>query len=58
VGKAKIIQRGFPLYDGKSRINRILRLAKNVIQYYNVRLKVMPNVAAATTTAVSEERKQ
>ena len=48
----------FPLYDDKSRLNRILRLALNVVQYYSVRLKVIANVAAATTIAASEERKQ
>jgi len=58
VGKAKINQGGFPLYDGKSRINRTLRLALNLVQYYNVRLEVIANVAAATTIAASEERKQ
>ena len=58
LGKAKIIQRSFPLYNAKSRMNRILRLALNVVQYYSVRLKVIENVAAATTIAASEERKQ
>jgi hypothetical protein len=58
VGKAKIIQRGFPLYVGKSGINHILWLALNVVQYYIVGLKVITNVAAATTIAASEERKQ
>jgi len=57
VGKAKIFQRDFSLYNEKSRINRILGLALNVVQYYNVRLKVIANIAAATF-AGSEERKQ
>ena len=58
MGKAKIIQRGFPLYGGKSRLNRILRLALNVVQYCSVRLKGMADGAAATAIAASEERKQ
>jgi hypothetical protein len=33
-------------------------LALNVVQYYNVRLKVIGNVASATTIAASEERKE
>ena len=49
MGKAKSIQPGFPLYDAKSRKNRILRLASNVVQYYSVRLKVRVNMATATT---------
>jgi hypothetical protein len=55
---AKIIQRVSSIYDAKCRRNRILRLALNVVQYYNVRQKVIANVAAATTIAASEERKQ
>jgi hypothetical protein len=43
-GEAKIIQRRFPLYDEKSRLNRMLQLALNVVQYYNARLKVIANV--------------
>ena len=58
LGKAKIIQRGFPLYGRKSRINRILRLALNVVQYCIVRLKVIADGAAATAIGASEGRKQ
>jgi len=58
VGKAKIIQRGFPLYGGKSIINRILRLALNVVQYCSVKLKVIADGAAATAIEASERRKQ
>jgi hypothetical protein len=29
-----------------------------MVQYYNVRLKLIANVAAATTIAASEKRKQ
>jgi hypothetical protein len=58
LGKAKIIQRVFPLYGGKSRINCTLRLALNVVQYCCVRLKVIADGAAATAIAASEERKQ
>jgi hypothetical protein len=47
----------FHLYDAKSTINRILRLALNVVQYYNVRLRVIANVTTAITIAASEERK-
>jgi len=57
LGKAKIIQRGFPLYGGKSRIKRILRLALNVVQYCSVRLKDIADGAAATAIGASEERK-
>ena len=57
MGKVKIIQRGFPLYGGKSRIKRILRLALNVVQYCSVRLKVIADGVAATAIAASEERK-
>jgi hypothetical protein len=35
-----------------------LLLALNVVQYYNVRLNVIANEAAATTIAASEERNQ
>ena len=56
MGKAKIIQRGFPLYGRKSRINHILRLALNVVQYCIVRLKGIADGAAATAIAASEER--
>ena len=58
LGNGKIIQPGFPLHDAKSRKNRILRLASNVVQYYSARLKVRANMATATTIAGSEERKQ
>jgi hypothetical protein len=40
----------------KITTNRILRFVLNVVQYYNVRLKVIANVAAATTILLSEER--
>jgi len=46
LGRAKIIQRSFPLYGGKNIINRILRLALNVVQYCSVRLKVIADGAA------------
>ena len=58
MGKAQIIQTGFPLYGGKSRTNRILWLALNVVQYCSVRLKVIADGAAATAIAASERRKQ
>ena len=58
MGKAKIIQRGFPSIDAKSRINHILLLALNVVQYYNARLKVIAKVAAATTIVASDKSKQ
>jgi len=58
LGKAKIIQRGFQLYGGKSRINHILGLALNVVQYCSVRLKVIADGAATTAIAASERRKQ
>jgi len=57
VGKAKIIHQGFPLYGRKSRINRILRLALNVVQYCSVRLKGIADGAAATAVGASEGRK-
>jgi len=57
VGKIKIIQRGFHLYYAKNRINKLLLLALNVVQYYNVRLNVIANVATATKIAASEDRK-
>jgi hypothetical protein len=56
VGKAKIIQGGFTLNGGKIRILHMLRLVLNVMQYYNVILKVIAKLAAATTIAASEER--
>jgi len=46
-----------PSYGAKSRTNRILWLALNVVKYYIVRLKVIAKVVASTTSA-SEERKQ
>jgi len=58
LGKVKIIQRGFPLYGGKNRTNRILWLALNVVQYCSVRLKGIADGAASTAIAASEERKQ
>ena len=58
LGEAKINQQYFPLQVERSSINRILCLALNVVQYYNVRLKVIANVAAATTIVASEESKQ
>ena len=58
MGKAKIIQRGFPLYGGKSIINRILGLALNVVQYCSVRLKGIADGAAVRAIGASEGRKQ
>ena len=58
VGKAKILQRVYPVYVAKSRINRILRLALNGVKYDSVRLKIVAKVAAATAIAASEERKE
>jgi hypothetical protein len=58
VGKDRIIERGFILYDGKSRVNDKLRLALNVVQYYNVRLKGIGNGAAATAIVALEKREQ
>jgi hypothetical protein len=46
------------LYYAKSTINLLLLSALNVVQYYNVRLTVIANVATATTIAASDERKQ
>ena len=55
LGRAKIIQRVFPLCGGKNRINRILRLALNVVQYCSVRLKVIADGAVATAIAAAEK---
>jgi len=55
---AKIIQRGFSLYGGKSIANRILGLAFNVVQYCSVGLKGIADGAAATAIGASERRKQ
>jgi hypothetical protein len=46
------------LYYEKNRINAILRLALSMVQYYNVRLKFIAKVAAATTIAATGKRKQ
>ena len=51
MGKDNIVQGGFVLYGAKRRTNRALRLALNVVQCYSVRLKVIANVAVATTIA-------
>jgi hypothetical protein len=58
VGKGRIIERGFVLIGGKRRINNKLRLALNVVQYYNVRLKSVGNVAAATGIVALEKREK
>jgi hypothetical protein len=42
----------------KSRINPILLLALNMVEYYNVRMKCISNVATATTIVASEKSKQ
>jgi len=39
-------------------MNRILRIALNVVQYCSVRLKGIADGAAATAIAASERRKQ
>jgi hypothetical protein len=46
-------------FIGREKQNKqLLLLALNVVQYYNVRLKVIAKVATDTTIADSEKRKQ